>query len=134
MSACPTGAVRGDGALDLERCIQWYASGHGEKVPPEAAVKWGKRLYGCTACQDACVHNKRPIAGVESKEGPLPPWIDGEELLRLSDEELKAKFRDTALGLAWLGPKAIRRNIRTALDECMSAGTTFSGLQPVPRR
>ncbi|MDR3337923.1 MAG: hypothetical protein LBT16_12050, partial [Treponema sp.] len=112
MAACPTGALRGDGSMDLVRCIQWYASGHGEEVPPEVKVKWGKRLYGCTACQDACIQNRRPIPGVETSEGPLPAWVNGEELLQLSDDELKARFRGTAMGLAWLGPEAIRRNIR----------------------
>jgi epoxyqueuosine reductase QueG len=115
MAACPTGAVRGDGRISLEKCVQWYASGNGESVPPEVAAKWGNRLYGCTACQDACVRNRRPIPAAASSEGPLPPYLDGRELLKLSDEELKARFRGSAMGLSWLSPAAIRRNIRTAL-------------------
>jgi epoxyqueuosine reductase len=114
-AACPTGAINTDGVIGVEKCIQWYASGKGERVPPETAAKWGSRLYGCTACQDACVHNRRPIPGVETSEGPLPPSLNGEELLKLSDEELKARFKGTALGLSWLTPAAIRRNIRIAL-------------------
>ncbi|MDR2343284.1 MAG: hypothetical protein LBD86_01985, partial [Spirochaetaceae bacterium] len=27
--ACPTGAMLGNGRVNLEKCIQWYASGHG---------------------------------------------------------------------------------------------------------
>jgi epoxyqueuosine reductase len=117
MAACPTGALQGDGNVDLARCIQWYASGHGEKVPPEIAAAWGNRLYGCTDCQDSCVYNQRPIPGVETDEGPLPPALNGEELLKLSDGELKARFKGTALGLSWLTPEVIRRNIRTALGK-----------------
>jgi epoxyqueuosine reductase len=113
-AACPTGAVRGDGTLSLERCIQWYASGKGAAVPPEVAVRWGKRLYGCTDCQDACVRNRRPIPGVCVAEGALPASFPAAELLALSDEELKARFKGTALGLSWLGPEAIRRNARLA--------------------
>jgi epoxyqueuosine reductase len=116
MAACPTGALdAAAGSINREKCIQWYASGNGEAAPPEVAAKWGGRLYGCTACQDACVYNRRPIPGVPSSEGPLPPALNGEELLKLSDEGLRARFKGTALGLSWLTPAAIRRNIRIAL-------------------
>ena len=109
-AACPTGALNGDGSMDAERCIQWYASGKGEAVPPLVRECWGNRLYGCTACQDACVHNRRPIAGTESAEGPLPAFIGCRELLALDDGEIRAFFKGSVLGGAWLGPAAIRRN------------------------
>jgi epoxyqueuosine reductase len=115
MAACPTGAVRGDGSLDLKRCIQWYASGKEAAVPPAVAEKWGRRFYGCTCCQDACVHNRRPIRGVETVRGFLPAALNLEELLARSDEEIRARFKGTAMGLSWLGPGAIRRNARYAL-------------------
>jgi epoxyqueuosine reductase len=123
-AACPTGAVRGDGTLALERCIQWYASGKGAAVPPEVAARWGKRLYGCTNCQDACVRNRRPIPGVLSQEGPLPASFPAAELLALSDEEIKARFKGTALGLSWLGPEAIRRNARLAGQHASGGGNS----------
>jgi epoxyqueuosine reductase QueG len=100
--------------LSLERCIQWYASGKGGTVPPEVAARWGKRLYGCTECQDACVRNRRPIPGVFSEEGPLPASFPAAEILALSDGEIRARFKGTALGLSWLGPEAIRRNAELA--------------------
>jgi epoxyqueuosine reductase len=115
--ACPTGALWGDGTLDKARCIQWYASGNGSKVPPSVAAKWGKRLYGCTCCQDACLHNRRRIQGIASTEGVLPAWLDALELLAMSDDEIRAFFKGTALGLSWLGPDAIRRNARLALGQ-----------------
>jgi epoxyqueuosine reductase len=108
--ACPTGALRGDGTLNRERCIQWYASGYGETVPEAVAAAWGNRLYGCTGCQDACVYNRRPIAGVKATLGPLPARMDTRRLLAASDGELRALFRDTAMGCAWLRPEAIRRS------------------------
>jgi epoxyqueuosine reductase len=107
--ACPSGALR-NGVLDTRRCIQWYASGNGDNVPDEVAQKWGNRLYGCTDCQDACIQNRRPIRGIQTDEGSLPESYEIEELLSLSDEELKARFKGTAMGLSWLGPGAIRRN------------------------
>jgi epoxyqueuosine reductase len=113
-AACPTGALRGDGTLSRERCIQWYASGKGPAVPPEVAARWGRRLYGCTGCQDGCIRNHRPIRGVLSEEGPLPASLPAAELLTLSDGEIRARFKGTAMGLSWLGPEAIRRNAELA--------------------
>ncbi|QQO10762.1 epoxyqueuosine reductase [Breznakiella homolactica] len=119
-AACPTGALRGDGSINLIRCIQWYASGKEDSVPGDIAALWGNRLYGCTECQDACVRNRRPIRGADTAEGPLPPAMDTGELLSLSDEALKARFKGTAMGLSWLGPGAIRR----------SAQLVFKGTRP----
>ncbi|MDR2184538.1 MAG: hypothetical protein LBO80_02555 [Treponema sp.] len=114
-AACPTGALEG-GRLDLTRCIQWYASGRGERVPPEVVRRWGRRLYGCTGCQDACVQNRRFIPGAAaSGEGSLPACMDGGELLAMDDDAIRARFKGTAMGLSWLGPAAIRRNAALGL-------------------
>jgi epoxyqueuosine reductase len=123
--ACPTGACRGDGTLDRERCIQWYASGKGDAVPGDVIRAWGNRLYGCTRCQDACVYNRRPIQGVTSDEGPLPAYIDVRELRSLSGDALAARFKGTAMGLSWLGPEAIRRNARLASGTYPDDATVF---------
>ncbi|MDR2802867.1 MAG: hypothetical protein LBB22_01090 [Treponema sp.] len=118
-AACPTGAALGTGIIDQSKCIQWYASGNGVStdtpLPDFVLAAWGNRLYGCSACQDACMHNKRPIQGVQTTEGALPAFIDVYGLLKLSDEEIKAMFKGTALGLSWLGPQAIRRNAEAVL-------------------
>jgi epoxyqueuosine reductase len=116
-AACPTGAALGNGLIDREKCIQWYASGHGAAngIPESVLAAWGNRLYGCSDCQDACVHNARPIQGVETSEGRLPAFIDTRRLLDLSDAEIKDMFRGTAMGLSWLGPEAIRRNAEAVM-------------------
>jgi len=115
VAACPTGALRGDGTLDRTRCIQWYASGDGETVPADVRAAWGDRLYGCTLCQDACPHNRRPIPGTDTRLGVLPEVMDAAELVSLSDDQLRERFRGSAMGLAWLGPRAIRRSAELAL-------------------
>jgi epoxyqueuosine reductase len=116
ISACPTGALPGDGTLNRQRCIQWYASGHETTVPDDVSRHWGNRLYGCTDCQDACVHNRRPITGVETTEGMLPDYFDAQELLAMDDGTLQARFKGSVLGGKWLGPAALRRNIREAVQ------------------
>jgi epoxyqueuosine reductase len=113
-TACPTGAVRGDGTINLSRCIQWFASGNGEGPPEPVRARWGRRLYGCTNCQDACPHNKRAVTGVETSLGKLDAFINVPKLLAMSDAEIKAAFKGTAMGLSWLGAAAIRRNARCA--------------------
>ena len=121
-AACPTGALPGDGTLTRERCIQWYASGHGESVPEDVAAAWGSRLYGCTECQDACPRNRRPIPAAETDRGPLPEHFDARTILAMGDEELRALFRGTAMGLSWLTPAALRRNAALVLRAAAPAG------------
>jgi len=115
VKSCPTGALRGDGTVDLERCIQWYASGNGPEPPPPVAARWGRRLYGCTLCQDACVHNLRPIPPARTELGVLPARLDPLWLLALDDDALRSFFKGTALGLSWLSPATLRRNLRLSL-------------------
>jgi epoxyqueuosine reductase len=117
VAACPTGAARGDGTINVERCIQWYASGHGTAIPAPVLAAWGNRLYGCVSCQEACIHNKRPIRGIQTFHGALPPFVDVRSLLKLSDTEIKTLFKGTAMGLSWLGPQAIRRNALAVLGQ-----------------
>lgn len=121
-AACPTAALPGDGTLIRERCIQWYASGNGENVPGEVAAAWGDRFYGCTACQDACPHNRRPVPGADTARGVLDEAVDVRGLLALGDEELISLFKESALGLSWLGPSALRRNAELVLAASRRAG------------
>jgi epoxyqueuosine reductase len=115
MNACPTGAIAGDGTVKTERCIQWYASGHGDVVPHFVADAWENQLYGCTYCQDVCPYNKKAIKGIETDRGKLPDYVTVEWILTASDEAIKNAIRGSALGMQWLGPKALRRNAQLVL-------------------
>lgn len=114
VDACPTGALRGDGAMDRERCLQWHASRPGE-IPGFIRDAWGARLYGCEACIRCCPKNRRPIVGASCARGALPAAADAEALASMADEELRAAFKGSAMGMSWLGPAAIRRNAVLAL-------------------
>jgi epoxyqueuosine reductase len=113
--ACPTNAIRESGGINRKKCIQWYASGNEDFVPPEIAKKWGKTLYGCTMCQDVCPYNRKPIQGAETDLGKLPASLNARALLAMTDAEIRAFFKGTAMGLSWLGTQAIKRNARLAL-------------------
>jgi len=115
--ACPTGSLDGKGGLLLERCIQWYASGNGAAIPEDVKANWGRTLYGCTKCQDACPHNQKKITGIRTELGKLPAAINAEKLIHSSDEEIKALFKGSALGLSWLNPETIRRSASLAAQQ-----------------
>ncbi|MDR3301961.1 MAG: hypothetical protein LBT01_05435 [Spirochaetaceae bacterium] len=115
-AACPTGAIHAEGGVELSLCIQWYASGNGDSVPEIVRRAWGRRLYGCTNCQDACPHNQRAIAGVKISRGRLGAALNARALLSMSDAEIKSMFKGTAMGHRWLPPLAIRRNATLALN------------------
>lgn len=111
MRACPTGAIRRAGGIDLDRCLQAYMSDD-RPAPPEVEAAWGYRLYGCDDCLRAC-----PYAFGSS--GPPAPEPDGDaigpaiglaSLLGSDDRALRETFKGTALGLSWLGPKTLRKN------------------------
>ncbi|GMO58126.1 MAG: tRNA epoxyqueuosine(34) reductase QueG [Termitinemataceae bacterium] len=114
VAACPTSALGNDGKINLQACIQWYASGNGDNVPENVAANWGGVFYGCTKCQDVCPHNicvrQHSATTATIMEGALNPYIDVENFLSLTDDEIKKMFKGTALGLSWLTPKALRRN------------------------
>lgn len=139
--ACPAGAIglaEGEAAqaLDLDRCIQYWASrgdaGPDAPRPPEFVLKaWGSRLYGCDECVRACPYSAgaylaggegigavSPAARAESLaedgERTPGPYVDGLSLLGASADEIKAFFKGSALGFAWLGPSAALRNARRA--------------------
>jgi epoxyqueuosine reductase len=114
-TACPTGAITGGHHIDKERCIQWYLSGHENTVPAVVKENWGSRLYGCTLCQDACIYHKKPIRGVNTTIGALPPVMDARKIAASSGEEIKTMFHGTALGLSWLCPDGIKRNAKMCL-------------------
>jgi epoxyqueuosine reductase len=121
VEACPTGALgdpaakRGEGERIFirERCIQYWASRF-EVLPEAVASRWGNRLYGCTACQDACPFNREKAEFPRRARGPVTGKLDKalpvSFLLGKTAEELGAFFRGTALGMKWIEKTALQRN------------------------
>jgi len=122
VDSCPVAALDGEGNLDRARCLQWYASRPGD-IPVEIADSWGDILYGCSVCRDACPANQNTIEGVASDIGPLPESFRAKDLIAMSDDQLRALFKGSALGMSWFGPQAIRRNAALVLN----ARTTWMG-------
>lgn len=55
LSACPTGALSGDGSLDIARCLR--AQPEGESFPEEMRPLLKNSILGCDICQRVCPRN-----------------------------------------------------------------------------
>lgn len=124
VDACPGCAIRADGTeIQLERCIQYWTTRPGMVPEPVQAV-WGRRLYGCDVCVDACPRSRgawsadslgtspadraeQRILPAERRPGRL---VSVSFLKTARDDEIKAFFRKTALGQSWIGVSELRRN------------------------
>lgn len=115
ITKCPTRAIVEPYVLDWSKCLQYLTNWHGI-LPESFRGLWGKRLYGCTTCQDVCPKNKkvkpkssRPSGGDVGASFPLL------RILRMSREEYFDRFRQNQMGAAWINFDCIRRNAVTAL-------------------
>lgn len=125
VEACPGSAIAShDMGIQLERCIQYWTAKAGT-VPEQTQAVWGQRLYGCDVCVATCPRSTRAwsvdargtspaeraeglFLPAEKRPGPLVPV---QLLETASDDELKAFFRKTSLGLSWIGLGELRRNV-----------------------
>ena len=104
--ACPTGALSGDGEVNLDRCLR--AQPESEPVREEMRLAMGASLLGCNACQVCCPRN-RAAKPVE------PP----EELLRALD--LGALLRGEYKPLIPFLGKNNARKLRVQARACLMA-------------
>ena len=83
MDACPTKALRGDGTLDIARCVR--AQPENLPLPEEMRPLTGASLLGCDLCQRVCPRN----AALEPIDMP-PDVKEALSLKRLLSGEYKA--------------------------------------------
>jgi len=98
LEACPTDAFAGPGWLDARRCISYLTIELRSSIPTEFCSAMGDWLFGCDICQEVCPWNKKPTRGLMS---PVPnadvEALDPVELLKMSEEGFRQRFRGTAL-------------------------------------
>jgi len=101
---CPTGAVTANGLVDARKCIAYLTIEHKGDIPPERQPTLGEAIFGCDRCTAVCPWNRFGADRVmpEFRPRPMP---DADECLRMTEDEFKARFKDTVvsrLGLARL--------------------------------
>jgi len=58
VAACPTRALKGNGAIDPRRCISYLTYFGREITPLELREPMGMYVYGCDVCQNVCPRNR----------------------------------------------------------------------------
>lgn len=119
VTACPTGALRGDYTIDATRCISDLTQ-RTDGIPRALRVALGDWVWGCDLCQTACPPTQRARAVADAEFAPLDddgaaPSLVG--LLALRSGVYKRRYRATAMG--WRGAAVLRRNAAVALGNAL---------------
>jgi len=99
LDACPTDAFVGPGVLDSRRCISYLTIELRGPIAPELRHGMGDWLFGCDVCQEVCPWNRKAPFAMEWALQPHDDLIgvDPVELLNLSEEDFRRRFKGTAL-------------------------------------
>jgi epoxyqueuosine reductase len=115
LDSCPTGAFAGPGLLDARRCLSYLTIDLRGPVPAELRPALGEWVFGCDVCQEVCPWNRKALPGTEPAWQARPDLesLDLAELLGLSEEQFRHRFRGTALTRA--RRRGLLRNAALAL-------------------
>lgn len=97
LSACPTGALANGFRLDARKCISYWTIEHRGPIPAQMRAALGPWVFGCDDCQDVCPWNEKFARGLPttSRWQEAMPYLP--ELLALSEQEFRTRFRRSAL-------------------------------------
>jgi epoxyqueuosine reductase len=95
LDACPTDAFVAPGQLDARRCISYLTIELRGPVAEDLRPLLGDWVFGCDVCQEVCPWNRKaPATEEEAFRQQFPDGsIDLVELLQLSEEQFRARFR-----------------------------------------
>ena len=96
LDACPTQAFTSPGWLDARRCISYLTIELRSAIPDELRPGVGDWLFGCDICQDVCPWNSKSRTPTFPTNADLET-LDPVEMLGLSDDEFRQRFRGTAI-------------------------------------
>ena len=119
LDACPTGAFAAPYVLDARRCISYLTIEHRGAIDPALEGRLGSWQFGCDTCQDVCPWNRKSPVTREAAFLPSAPYPGAEGIRGMSDEELRARFKGTALLRS--KPAGLRRNAAIASANAVRA-------------
>lgn len=97
LDICPTNAFVGPRDLDATRCIAYWTIEAPGLPPHQLRPGFGRWVFGCDLCQEACPHN---VAAPDPEEDDLLPrhaWLDLPTLLETDDDVLMDRFIGTPI-------------------------------------
>jgi len=116
LEICPTHAFPVPYVLDSNRCISFLTIELKGSIPVELRSLIGNWIFGCDVCQSACPWPRRfsrpsrlPFLNYDPEQ-IAPKLLD---LISLSDDEFRARFRQTPLWRA--KRRGLLRNVAVAL-------------------
>ena len=117
IQACPTACILPNRTLDAGRCISYLTIENKAEIPEELRPLVGDWVFGCDICQSVCPYNRRFAcnAQVDPAFKPLQGLssLDIEQVLNLSPEEFKLRFKDSPILRTKL--TGLQRNARVVL-------------------
>ena len=123
LDACPTQAFVQPRVLDATKCISYLTIEHRGSIEESLREKMGDWILGCDICQQVCPWNRMAVADTleELSSKPSMEAIDLIEILQMSEESFRAKYRSTPLWRPKL--RGIQRNAIIALanQNCTTA-------------
>jgi epoxyqueuosine reductase len=100
LDACPTAAFVAPYVLDARRCISYLTIEHRGDIDPALRDAAGEWLFGCDVCQDVCPWNAKAPPSKEAAFRPSIPLERREDLLSMTPEQFRARFRGSAISRA----------------------------------
>lgn len=114
VTACPTGALLGDGRINAKQCLSYQTQTKG-MMDEQFRRKIGHVIYGCDICQIVCPYNKGKDFHFHEEMEPDPEKVMPKlkPLLTISNKDFKEQFGSMAG--SWRGKKPLQRNAIIAL-------------------
>lgn len=114
VSACPAGALGGDGIIDARRCLSYLTIEHRGELPADTPL--GEHLYGCDVCREVCPECKgAPVSDIEDfRPSSALMLLDRERIGRLTPDDFTSLFRHSAIRRTKLS--GLRRNAAFGKD------------------
>ena len=115
IETCPTGALRVDGQLDVNKCISYLTIEYKGQVSVDLAEKTGDRLFGCDECVLACPYqDNAPVCNNKQfKFYSDRAKLDLNRILNLTEAGFDAEFADSPIKRA--GLNGLKRNAKICL-------------------